>query len=296
MQVRLLGPVDVVVDGQPRAVSGLRRQAVLATLALHSGEVVSTGKLIDVVWGKTAPPPATNTLQSHVSFLRTALGSRGAILARPPGYVLDLGDDHTDVQLAERLLQQGTESADPVSGARHLQAALALWRGEPLADVAGLPWLEEQAVRLDLLGVRVKRALLTARLAAGEHAQLVPDLEQMAADHPLDEQIHAQLMLALYRCGRQADALAAYHRLRRTLGEELGIDPGQPLRDLEVGILRQDPALDASAPVSLTASRAVPVPAQLPPAVPAFIGRDPELASLDALLPATVQATATGTA
>src|SRR5262249_50973713 len=210
--------------------------------------------------------------------------------------VLDLGDDHTDVQLAERLLQQGTESADPVSGARHLQAALALWRGEPLADVVGLPWLEEQAVRLDLLGGGVKRALLTARLAAGEHAQLVPDLEQMAADHPLDEQIHAQLMLALYRSGRQADALAAYHRLRRTLGEELGIDPGQPLRDLEVGILQQDPALDASAPVSLTASRAVPVPAQLPPAVPAFIGRDAELASLDALLPATVQATATGTA
>jgi len=296
MQVRLLGPVDVVVDGRPRPVRGLRRQAVLATLALHSGEVVSTGKLADVVWGKTAPPTAANTLQSHMSFLRSVLGSRAAILARPPGYVLDLGDDHTDVQLAEQFLRQGTQSADPVRGTRLLQDALALWRGQPLADVAGLEWLEEQAERLDLLGVRVKRALLTARLAAGEHAQLVPDLEQMAADHRLDEQIHAELMLALYRSARQADALAAYQRLRRTLSEELGIDPGQPLRDLEVAILRQDPALDAPAPVSLTARPAVPVPAQLPPAVPAFIGRDTELASLDALLPATVQATAAGPA
>jgi len=296
MQVRLLGPVDVVVDGRPRPVRGLRRQAVLATLALHSGEVVSTGKLADVVWGKTAPPTAANTLQSHMSFLRTVLGSRAAILARPPGYVLDLGDDHTDVQLAEQFLRQGTQSADPVRGTRLLQDALALWRGQPLADVAGLEWLEEQAERLGLLGVRVKRALLTARLAAGEHAQLVPDLEQMAADHRLDEQIHAELMLALYRSARQADALAAYQRLRRTLSEELGIDPGQPLRDLEVAILRQDPALDAPAPVSLTARPAVPVPAQLPPAVPAFIGRDAELASLDALLPATVQATAAGPA
>jgi DNA-binding SARP family transcriptional activator len=296
MQVRLLGPVDVVVDGRPRPVRGLRRQAVLATLALHSGEVVSTGKLADVVWGKTAPPTAANTLQSHVSFLRTVLGSRAAILARPPGYVLDLGDDHTDVQLAEQFLRQGTQSADPARGARLLQDALALWRGQPLADVVGLEWLEEQAERLDLLGVRVRRALLTARLAAGEHAQLVPDLEQMAADHPLDEQIHAELMLALYRSGRQADALAAYQRLRRTLGEELGIDPGQPLRDLEVAILRQDQALDALVPVSPTARPAVPVPAQLPSAVPAFVGRDAELAGLDALLRATVQATAAGTA
>jgi Bacterial transcriptional activator domain len=138
--------------------------------------------------------------------------------------------------------------------------------------------------------------LFTARLAAGEHAQLVPDLEQMAADHPLDEQIHSQLMLALYRSARQADALAVYQRLRRTLGEELGIDPGQQLRDLEVAILRQDPSLDAPTLASPAARSAGPVPAQLPPAVPAFAGRGAELASLDALLTATAQAGSAGPA
>ena len=286
MQVRLLGPVDVMASGGPRQVSGLRRKTVLATLALHGDEIVSTGHLVDVVWGGTASLAAVNTLQSHISHLRNVLGSKAAILARPPGYLLDLGSDGTDVQLAERLLRQGTQSADPADGARHLQSALALWRGRPLADVPGLAWLEEQAERLDLLWLQVKRALAKARLAAGEHAHLVPDLEQLVADHPLDEQIHAQLMLALYRNGRQADALGVYHRLRQTLDEELGIGPSQMLRDLETGILRQDPALEAPAP-AVTVSPplpAAPIPAQLPPAVPAFAGRSAELASLDAIL------------
>jgi DNA-binding SARP family transcriptional activator len=292
MQVRLLGPVDVMVDGEPRPVHGLRRKAVLAALALHGGEIVSTGRLVDVVWNETAPSTAVNTLQSHVSHLRTVLGSKAAILARAPGYLLDLGEDGTDVLLAERLLRQGTQSADPVLGARHLQGALALWRGRPLADLAGLAWLEEQAGPLDLLCVQVKRALFEARLACGEHVQLVPDLERMAAGHPLDEHFHSQLMLALYRSGRQAEALAVYRRLRHTLDEELGIDPSQTLRDLETAILRQDRALEApTLAVALPpASPAVPVPAQLPPAVPAFAGRGAELASLGAILPASGQA------
>jgi DNA-binding SARP family transcriptional activator/tetratricopeptide (TPR) repeat protein len=294
--VRLLGPVDVVVDDEPRPVHGLRRKAVLATLALHNGEVVSTGRLVDVVWGRTAPSTALNTLQSHVSHLRSVLGNKAAILAHPPGYLLNPDAGDTDVRQAERLLQQGTRAADPAGGIGHLTAALALWRGQPLADVDGSVWLEEQAGRLDLLSVQVKRALTEARLAAGEHAQLVPELEQMVAANPLDEQICAQLMLALYRSGRQADALAVYHRLRGTLGEELGLDPSQALRDLETAILRQDPALAApTAPVSLPQARPAagpaagvptpPVPAQLPPAVPAFAGRCEELASLDAILP-----------
>jgi DNA-binding SARP family transcriptional activator len=296
MQVRLLGPVDVVTDGRPRPVPGLRRRAVLATLALHSGEVVSTGRLVDAVWGDAAPLKVLNTLQTNVSFLRNMLGSKAAIIARGPGYILDLGDDLTDVQLAEQLLRRGTQSADPARGAEHLQAALALWRGQPLADLSGLAWLEEQAVRLDLLAVHVRRALLEAKLAAGEHAQLVPELEQMAADNPLDEQIHAQLMLALYRNARQADALGVYHRLRRTLGEQLGIDPGQRLRDLETAILRQDQSLDAPQSVSPAGTLAMPVPAQLPSATAVFVGRGAQLASLDALLPATAQAGAPGPA
>ena len=174
-----------------------------------------------------------------MSYLRSVLGAKTAILARPPGYVLQLPGDGTDVQVAERLLEQGTQSADPVGAVRHLHDALALWRGRPLADVADLAWLSAQAERLDLLQMRIRQALSEARLVAGEHARLVPELEQMVADYPLNERVHGQLMLALYRSGRQADALAVYHRLRHTLGEELGIDPSRDLRDLETAILQQ---------------------------------------------------------
>ena len=195
-------------------------------LALHDGEVVSTDRLVEVVWADGPPPAALNTLQSHVSHLRGVLGSKAAIVARPPGYVLDLGADGTDVQVAERLLRQGTQAADPVQGARRpAGGAGAVARAGRWPTWPALAWLEEQAGRLDLLRLQVRRALSEARLAAGEHAQLVPDLEQLAAEHPLDEQLHAQLMLALYRCGRQADALAAYHRLRRTLGRGAGHRP-----------------------------------------------------------------------
>jgi len=175
------------------------------------------------------------------------------------------------------------QSADPARGARDLREAPALWRGTPLSDMTGSAWLEGQARRLELLREQIRRGVAEAGLAAGEHAQLVPDLEQMVADHPLDERIHAQLMVALYRSGRQAEALAAYQRLRSTLAEELGIDPSQELRDLETAILRQDASLDA--PSSAATLRPAPVPAQLPPAVPGFAGRGAELASLDAILP-----------
>jgi len=149
MQVRLLGPVDVVVDGEPRPVRGLRRKAVLAVLALQAGEVVSTDQLTDVVWGEATPATAANTLQSHMSYLRTVLGDKCAILARAPGYLLDLCGDGTDVREAERLLDQGMRPAAPAEMARQLRRALNLWRGQPLADVTGVAWLEEQAGRGD---------------------------------------------------------------------------------------------------------------------------------------------------
>jgi DNA-binding SARP family transcriptional activator len=285
VQVRLLGPVDVTVEGRSRPVNGLRRKAVLATLALHDGQVVSTDRLVDVVWGRSAPLTVVNSLQTHISYLRGVLGSRDAIVARPPGYLLNLGGDGTDARAAERLLAQGRQAADPARGAKDLHEALALWRGRPLADVTGSAWLEEQAERLDLLADEVRRALFEARLAAGEHAELVGGLEAMAAGDPLDEQVHGQLMLALYRCGRQADALAVFGRLRAALAEQLGIDPGPALRELQTAILRQDEALavPARSPAS-PGARPVPVPAQLPPAVPGFAGRRAELARLDAVL------------
>jgi DNA-binding SARP family transcriptional activator len=206
MQVRLLGPVDVMVDGQPRLAGGQRRTGMLAVLALAAGEMVSTDQLSQAVWGG-GPRPATNTLQSHVSALRRVLG-RDAITAIPPGYVLDLGADGTDVQAAERLLRQGTAAADPAQAIADLRAALDLWRGEPLGGVAELPGLVGHCRRLQKLQTQVRRALAEARLAAGEHHQLIDELEQMVAADPLDEQLHAHLMLALYRAGRQADALA----------------------------------------------------------------------------------------
>jgi DNA-binding SARP family transcriptional activator/Tfp pilus assembly protein PilF len=281
MQVRLLGPVDVVIDGQPRLIGGRRRTGLLAVLALAAGEVVSAEWLSEAVWGGSSP--RDNTLHSHISALRRVLG-KDAIVAHPPGYVLTLGADGTDVQAAERLLRQGAAAAEPAQAVADLRAALALWRGEPLTGVADLPGLSGQAGRLEGLRAQIRRALVEARLAAGEHHQLTGELEQMVTADPLDEQLHAQLMLALYRAGRQADALAAYDRIRQTLAADLGIDPGHALRDLHAAILRQDQSLTTPAPAAASAA-APPVPAQLPLAVPGFTGRTAELARLDALLP-----------
>ncbi len=279
MRVRLLGPVEVVVADGPQLVNGVRRKAVLATLALQLGRVVSVDRLIDVVWGEAPPATATNTLQRHISYLRGVLGEPGSIVVRPPGYVLNTGPESTDVQAAERLLELARRTADRNEQVDHLTAALALWRGPPLADVGGSAWLEEQAEHLTRLRLEAERALADARLSVGEHARLVPGLERLVRQHPFDEHLHAQLMLALYRDGRQGEAVATYRRLRDSLRENLGIDPSLRLRDLERAILRQDTAIAAPAP----AARAQ-VAAQLPPCVPTFTGRDAELAALDALV------------
>ncbi|HEX6673473.1 MAG TPA: BTAD domain-containing putative transcriptional regulator [Actinomycetes bacterium] len=286
MKVRLLGPVDVLVDGNPRPVQGLRRTAVLAALALEPGAVVSSDRLVDLVWGDGAPATAATTLQSHVSHLRRVLGDKAAIAARPPGYVLGAGDGVTDVQAAERLIRLAARSPDPCEQLERLQAAVALWRGRPLADLAGLAWFDDQAHRLEQLLAQARHALIETRLALGQHLQLIPELEDLCRQYPLHEQTHGQLMLALYRAGRQADALAAYQRLRRTLDEELGVSPSQPLRELETAILRQDPALDPPSLPAPALAGSGAVPAQLPLGVAAFTGRDRELARLDGLLAA----------
>jgi DNA-binding SARP family transcriptional activator/tetratricopeptide (TPR) repeat protein len=282
MRVRLLGPIDVTVEGVHRPVRGLRRKAVLAALAVHRGQVVSTDRIAEVVWGAEPPSTATNTLQHHVAHLRQVLGSRDAILARPPGYMLPLD---TDVAVAERLIQQGTEATDPVQRIRHLRAALALWRGRSLGDVVGRAGLDAEADRLDDLWLVARQALVDNQLHLGEHAQVVPDLERMTRDHPHDERFHAQLMLAQYRAGRPADALATYQRLKRTLADDLGLDPGPALRDLEAAILRQDPVLDLAAPPVTVAGPRHPAPAQLPLAVRGFTGHADALARLDAMVP-----------
>jgi DNA-binding SARP family transcriptional activator/tetratricopeptide (TPR) repeat protein len=298
VQVRLLGPVDVVVDGTPRPVNGLRRKAVLAALALQPGEILSTDRLVDIVWGDRAPVTAATTLQSHMSDLRRVLGDRAALVARTPGYVLDIGPEATDVRAAERLIRQGGEATDPRERESHLRAAIALWRDRPLADVTELEWFADPARRLEQLLVQARITLVDARLSLGQHLELIGELEDLGQQHPLYEQVHGQLMLALYRAGRQGEALAAYQRLRRALDDELGVAPGLPLRDLETAILRQDPVLDAPPPTPppppppprtpTPAPAAFPtdavVPAQLPLPPTGFTGRAAELAQLDGLV------------
>jgi DNA-binding SARP family transcriptional activator len=238
--IRLLGPVDMRVNGVVRMVSGLRRKAVLAELALNAGEVVSTNRLIDVVWGDRAPLTATNTLQSHVSHLRRLLGVKDAIRWQAPGYLLELPGEATDLAIAQRLIRLGTTSTDVNERERHLQAAVSLWRGQSLMDVAGLIRLADQAERLNQLLLQAELALAQTWSDLGLYAQAVESLEALVRDYPLQEQIHAQLMLTLYRAGRQGDALAVYRRLRAALNDELGIEPGRAVRELETRILRQD--------------------------------------------------------
>jgi DNA-binding SARP family transcriptional activator/tetratricopeptide (TPR) repeat protein len=313
MRVRLLGPVDVVVGGQALVVPGLRRQAALAVLALNRGVVVSTSQLIDMVWDGSSSPGMLNNLQRTVSHLRALLGGRGAIVARAPGYLLGGDSEPTDLEQARQFAALATAAADPRDRARRLAAALALWRGPSLAGLAGLRALEPRAHLLDALRLQLAQDLADARLDLGEHAELLPELERLAAERPYDERTHRQLILALYRAGRQADALTVARRLRTALRDELGLDAGPELRDLEKAVLRQDAALAAvprpgSAPPSRSAPGSGPpplsVPRQLPAAVAAFSGRTAELARLDALLagdgeagqPAVVISAVSGTA
>src|SRR5262245_26184563 len=235
-----------------------------------------------------------------MSHLRRVLGDRRVIVARSPGYLLDVDDEAIDIGVATRLLDEGTRQADLAERETLLQAAAALWRGRPLAELARLSWFDLHAHRLDELELKARHALADARLALGRHVQLIPELEELIRQHPHYEQSYGQLMLAQYRAGRQADALATYQRLRRTLDDDLGLAPTQPLRDLESAILRQEPALALPAPPIVAGGRGV-VPAQLPAAVSGFVGRDDELSTLDQLvagggMTAAVVAVISGTA
>jgi DNA-binding SARP family transcriptional activator len=275
----------VLADGVPQPVSGLRRRAVLAVLGLTAGEVVSTDRLVDAAWDGRPPATYLNTLQSTISHLRSVLGGKAAIVARARGYLLDLDGDPTDVRVAERLIGEAQRAGDPTRKVAWLSDALALWRGRPLADVAGLSWLDSQAERLARVRLEAVQALNEARLSLGHHAQLVSELEQLTRENPYHESLYAQLMLALYRASRQAEALAAYQQLRRRLAEDLRADTSPPLRELEAAILRQDARLGPPATATVHVGRSR-VPRQLPPDPAGFVGRVDALAELDARLAA----------
>jgi DNA-binding SARP family transcriptional activator len=208
---------------------------------------VSAGRLIADLWGETPPETAQNVIQTYVSQLRKALGA-AAIVSRPHGYALELEEGQLDLHRFERLVERGGEelaAGRAAEAAATLREALAMWRGPALADFAYEPFAQPEIGRLEELRLVALERRLEADLACGRHAEAVGQLEALIAEHPLRERLRGQLMLALYRSGRQAEALEAYQEARRALVDELGIDPSPALQELEKAILRQDPALAA---------------------------------------------------
>jgi class 3 adenylate cyclase/tetratricopeptide (TPR) repeat protein len=243
-QFRVLGPLEVVRDGRALELTRPKQRSLLALLLLHAGEVVSTDRLVDGLWGATPPKAAVGSLQNLVSGLRKTLG-RDVVRTQPPGYVLEIARDQLDLHRFEDLVARATDIGDAARRASLLREALTLWRGAALADLAYEPFAQVAIVRLDDQRTAAREDLLDAELDLGRHAQLVGELEGLVAEHPLRERLRGQLMLALYRAGRQAEALEAYRAARETLVGELGIEPSEDLQRLEQAILRHDPQLDA---------------------------------------------------
>ena len=250
MDFRILGPLEALDEGREVALGGSKQRALLALLLLHANETLSTDRLIDELWGERPPATAAKTVQVHVSRLRKALGRTGgrrrARVTREHGYELQVDPEQLDAHRFERLSPRAAPSSPPAgpgAAAATLEEALALWRGRPLADLAYEPFAQREIARLDELRVATLELLIEAKLALGRHAEVVGLLEALIGEHPYRERLRAQLMLALYRSDRQADALQAYQEARSRSSEELGIEPGERLRELERAILAQDPAL-----------------------------------------------------
>lgn len=281
----LLGPLHVLDGaGAPVDVGGRQPRVVLAVLLAASGRPVSVDVLADAIWGTETPSSAVGTLQSYVSRLRRRFGDAAPLTWDDTGYRLDVPADQVDFRQFERLAEEGRrllDDGEPLAARDVLQRADDLWYGPALGELADLEAVTGLATRLDELRVAAAEDRMAAELLLGRHAAVVGTLTELVAAHPLRERVQQQLALALYRSGRQADALRALAAAGRTLREELGIEPSRPLQDLEAAILAQDPALDAPAPRPTAAGRG-PVPAAVlsPWAGPRLVGRDPELADV----------------
>lgn len=253
MQYRLLGPLEAVDGDRPLNLGGRKQRALLAVLLLGANRVVTVEQIIDELWGECPPDTAANAVQVHVASLRRVLepnrvggGAASAVLVtRNPGYLVNVEPEAVDVLRFERLVEEARRAmgADPEAAAARLREALALRRGPVLADVVLLGPARGQVTRLEELHLAALEDRIEADLRLGRHGALVGELGALVAAHPLRERLRAQLMLALYRCGRQAEALEAYQAARRLLSEELGIDPTPELRQLERSILHQDRSL-----------------------------------------------------
>ena len=249
MEIRILGSLEVAQNAGVPAPLAYKLRALLAVLLLHRGHAVSADRLIDDLWGDQPPATATKSLQVYVSQLRKALGE-GVLETRSGGYALVVDADQVDAARFERMLEQGIDQLDQGrarEAAAVLASALTLWRGQPLADFAYEPWAQAEIARLEALRLAALEERIDADLALGKHGTLIAELEGLVEAHPTRERLSGQLMLALYRSGRQADALEIFRERRRRLVDELGIEPGPALRELEAAILRQDPSLDPPA-------------------------------------------------
>ena len=250
----VLGPLEAIVDGTPIRLQAEKPRALLAVLLLNRNRVVSTSELIDQLWGDDPPETATSALQVYVSQLRKAVGP-DRVETKPPGYALRVEADELDLDRFESLVGDG-----------RYEEALALWRGPALAEFRSEPALRQAGERLDDARLDAVELRIDADLARGRHVQLVPELEALVEREPFRERLRAQLMLALYRSGRQADALEVYRRTRDTFVEELGLDPSPELHELEAAILRHDESLRRPAPS--VAPQAAPAPRRSRVALP----------------------------
>ena len=249
MEFSILGPLEVRADDHAVALGGIKPRALLAVLILHANEPVSAERLALALWGEDAPAGTRKRVQVNVSRLRKAFGDPDLIVTTPAGYRLRVREGELDAERFETLVAEGrhalaADEADQAGAV--LREALGLWRGAPLADLADEPFAADEIARLEEQRLSAIELRVDADLAASHHAELVGELGQLTREHPWRERLHGQLMLALYRSGRQADALDAYRRAREVLVDELGIEPGAELRELHQKVLDQDPSLEAS--------------------------------------------------
>ena len=247
MDFRILGPMEVWLDGRSVDLPGPRQRALLAVLLLHANEVVSSDRLLEDLWGEKIPAAGHTALRVRVSQLRKALGPASELLVtQPPGYVLRVQPGQLDLRRFERMVGEGERAlaaGDAEQAAELLSGALALWRGQPFADLAYEPFIQAPVTRLEELRLAALELRIDADLALGRQNRLVGELQELVAQHPLRERLWGQLMIALYRDGRQAEALAAFAAARARLVEEIGIEPGPPLQELQRRVLEQDPGL-----------------------------------------------------
>jgi DNA-binding SARP family transcriptional activator len=299
VRFRVLGPVEMHVDGALVDAGHARQRCVLVALLVDANRAVPVGVLLDRVWGDRPPQRARNALAGYLSRLRRVFGQQSGVrfAHRPEGYQMTVDLDAVDMHRFRRLVAGARAAEGDRAVAELLDEALRLWRGEAFTAL-GTPWLAEVRVALDAdrWAATLDRNEVWLRL--GRHAELLGELSRLAGQHPLDERLAAQLMLAQYRCDRQADALRHYEFARARLADELGVDPGPSLRALHQRILTADPAL--AAPSTEPPASGTPVPRQLPAPPALFVGRAPEVAALDAALaepgPGMVVHLITGTA